>query len=81
MIQMERCGAEELNGKIAEIERLGKSEEVRTAELMERVSRMLDIKLRDMRKKFREGEDLIAGGTTAAGLNEILRTMGGAYDA
>lgn len=76
MIAIKKDGAE-LNDKLAEIELLRKSEEVRTAQFMKRVSSMLDAELRSLRTDEREGAQLMAQGITMEKLQDILRLMGG----
>lgn len=76
MIQMQKDGAE-LADKLAEIQMLHKSEAVRTAAQMARVSAMLDAELRELRRQEREGRELIAQGVTLMKLNEILKALDG----
>ena len=76
MISMEKNGAE-LAGKLSEIQSLRKSETVRTAAQMARVSSMLDVELRELRRQAREGKELIAQGITLDKLNDIFRALDG----
>ena len=79
MIQMKKDGAE-LADKLAEIEMLRKSEAVRTAAQMARVSSILDVELRELRRQEREGKELIAQGITLGKLNDIFRALDGRND-
>lgn len=76
MIQIKKDGAE-LADKLAEIQTLRKSEAVRTAAQMLRVSSMLDVELRELRRQEREGKELIAQGVTLDKLNDIFRALDG----
>ena len=76
MISVEKNGAE-LSGKLAEIQSLRKSESVKTAAQMARVSSMLDAELRELRRQAREGKELIAQGITLDKLNDIFRALDG----
>lgn len=76
MISVERQGAE-LAGKLAEIQTLKKSEAVRTAAQMARVTSMLDAELRELRRQEREGKELISQGVTLDKLGDIFRALDG----
>lgn len=76
MIQMKKDGAE-LNDKLAEIQLLRKSEAVRTAAQMARVTSMLDAELRELRRQEREGKELISQGVTLDKLGDIFRALDG----
>ena len=76
MIQIKKDGAE-LADKLAEIQALRKSEAVRTSAQMLRVSSMLDVELRELRKQERDGKELIAQGITLDKLNDIFRALDG----
>ena len=76
MISVERHGAE-LAGKLAEIQTLKKSEAVRTAAQMARVTSMLDAELRELRRQEREGKELISQGVTLDKLGDIIRALDG----
>jgi ribosome-binding ATPase YchF (GTP1/OBG family) len=78
MIRLEKDGAE-LSNALAEIKRLRESEAVKTAAEMARVSSILDVELRELRKQEREGSRLIQDGITLAKLHEILKAFDGDY--
>lgn len=75
MFRTQKNGAE-LADKLAEIDRLRKSEEVLTARQAGQVGTMLDLRLREYQKLEREGEQLIQQGVTLDKLNEIMRKLG-----
>lgn len=76
MIQMKKNGAE-LSTALAEIQRLRDSEEVRTAQMMQKVTDIVDRELRSYRKLEREGRALIDQGINTDELREILKLFGG----
>jgi len=79
MIQMKKNGAE-LSTALAEIQRLRDSEEVRTAQMMQKVTEIVDLELRTYRKLEREGRSLIDQGINTDELREILKLFGGGID-
>lgn len=79
MIQMKKNGAE-LSTALAEIQRLRDSEEVRTAQMMQKVTDIVDRELRSYRKLEREGRSLIDQGINTDELSEILKLFGGEID-
>ncbi len=79
MIKAEKLGAE-LSSKLAELDRLRKSEEVETAELMDAVTDAVDRELAVYRRREREGARLIEDGITRDRLREIYRVFGGTCD-
>lgn len=79
MIQMKKNGAE-LSTALAEIQRLRDSEEVRTAQMMQKVTDIVDRELRSFRKLEREGRALIDQGINTDELREILKLFGGGID-
>lgn len=76
MIGLEKKNGAELADALMEIKRLRASEQVKVAEYMGKVSVLLDNEIRDLRRKEREGEALMADGITLDRLDEILRRMG-----
>lgn len=79
MIQMKKNGAE-LSTALAEIQRLRDSEEVRTAQMMQKVTDIVDRELRSYRKLEREGRSLIDQGINTDELCDILKLFGGGRD-
>lgn len=79
MIQMKKNGAE-LSTALAEIQRLRDSEEVRTAQMMQKVTDIVDLELRSYRKLEREGRTLIDQGINTDELREILKLFWGGRD-
>ncbi len=72
----EKCGAE-LADKLAELERLRKCDEVKTAKLMTSVSDAIDHELLEYRRMEREGTRLIEQGVTLDRLREIQMVLRG----
>lgn len=70
MIRMEKQGLE-FYEKLAEIKRLEQSEEVKVAELADKVSRQIDERLRMLRQMQREGAVLMMHDVDTQKLHEI----------
>lgn len=80
MIRLENKNGAELSTALAEIQRLRDSEEVRTAQMMQKVTEIVDLELRTYRKLEREGRSLIDQGINTDELREILKLFGGGID-